>query len=167
MVIMARICRPYWWFGLGPAWPGRRQTPTGRPQPQITRRVKIDKQGHDRQSACKVPTLSGCCKAAPASAPGPEAERRRRPVGNRPTGYKITLSIQLNKWLEHDGLAVRCSAPGDADGCSNPWRSGFVNFADPAALVRFQVFPPALREARVRFPRLLRGIGSNNVIIFV
>ena len=120
MVIMARICRPYWWFGLGPAWPGRRQTPTGRPQPQITRRVKIDKQGHDRQSACKVPTLSGCCKAAPASAPGPEAERRRRPVGNRPTGYKITLSIQLNKWLEHDGLAVRCSAPGDADGCSIP-----------------------------------------------
>ena len=124
-------------------------------------------QGPDRQSARKVPTLAGCWKAAPASAPGPEAGRRRRPVGNRQTGYIITLSIQQNKWLEHGGLAVRDTAPGQADGCSSPWRSNFVSFADPAALVQFQVFPPALREARVRFPRLLRGIGSNNVIIFV
>ena len=40
-------------------------------------------------------------------APGPEAGRRRRPVGNRRTGYKITMSIQIIKWLEHGGLAVR------------------------------------------------------------
>ena len=58
-------------------------------------------------------------------------------------------------WTEHRGLVVRRTAPGDADECSIPPGSSFVSFADPAALVQFQVFPPALREARVRFPRLL------------
>ena len=119
---------------------------------------------HDsRQSARIVLTVAPNCQA-PARL---RAARRWLSGLERPEGYIYTCILLANMWTEHCGLVVRCTAPGQADGCSIPWRSNFVSFADPAALVQFQVFPPALREARVRFPRLLRGIGSNNVIIFV
>ena len=157
---MAGICRPGPAEGEPPLAGHNRRSLIVWNDCSMARRVKIGSLHARCQGAHTAGLLQGC-------APGPEAGRRRLPVGNRPTGYKITLSMQLNKWLEHDGLAVRCTALGDADRCSIPWRSNFVSFADPAALVQFQVFPPALREARVRFPRLLRGIGSKNVIRFI
>ena len=123
----------------------------------MARRVKI----------CSLHARCPHCQAVARLCPARRRGRLRQPVGNRQKGYIITLSLNVNMWLEHCGLAVRCTTPGQADGCSIPWRSSFVRFADPAALIQFQVFPPVLQETRVRFPRLIQGIGSNNVIIFV
>ena len=101
------------------------------------------------------------------------------PAAGRPVGKKArrihnhTYLNEVSCGQNTDGLAVRCTACGQADVVETLKEQFCKFFADPGTWVRFQVIPAAGREALpprvrfVRFPRLLRGIGSNNDVLDV